>query len=261
MRPQHRTSAHIACEVQQSIGIVTLTRAEARNAFTQQTYAAFSDAMELLDSDARVHVILIRAEGRDFCAGNDLAEFTEREFWSPDALEDPAQTPSTRAVHVLMDCKKPVVAAVQGRAVGFGATLLLHCDAVVASDTASLIYPFVQLGIVPEAGSTQLLAERLGYLRAMDVLTRPGAIRSAEAVALGLVSEIVADDELQTHARQKAQALAGLPQQALQQTKSLLKRKHDGLHERVGLEFRKLAECLNSKQSRDILTALRADKK
>lgn len=151
-------------------------------------YGAFADALTAFDQNADVGAIMSSGEGSDFCAGNDLGDFLSGEPIDRDMLADPERSEPARAVHALVDMRKPVLAAVEGRAIGFGATMLLHADYVAMSDAGFLLYPFLDIGILPEAGSSVLLARQVGQRKAAELLLDAGPIPAASAVSLGLAS-------------------------------------------------------------------------
>lgn len=208
---------------------VTLARPDKKNALTAAMYESLADALEQAQADPAVHVVLLRAEGSDFCAGNDLGDFLAAGL---DALGPKA--PVMRFLHALADAQVVLVAAVQGRAVGIGATLLLHCDLVAADPDASLMLPFVSLGLTPEAGSSLLLPARVGPQVAAEMVLLGRAIEAERAHALGLVNQ-VGPGPLRA-ARAMAQAAARQPAQALLAARALLRRGGDSLSERIDHE-------------------------
>src|SRR5215831_894795 len=150
-------------QIENSNGILTLTlaRPEKKNALTNEMYGKLADAIEAADNDATVRVILIRGQGDSFTAGNDIAEFA-----AVAASVARGERHVMRFIRSLARLTKPLVAAVQGRAVGVGTTMLLHCDLVVLADNALLSTPFISLALVPEAASSLLMPLRLGHARA-----------------------------------------------------------------------------------------------
>src|SRR5271170_3697572 len=150
--------------LESSSGVLTLTlaRPEKKNALTAAMYRLLADALEAASAEPSIRVVLIAADGGDFCAGNDVADFLAMAR-SRTAL---ARSPAYRFLHALADFDKPLVAAVCGHAIGIGTTMLLHCDLVYLAEDARLSTPFVNLGLVPEAASTLLLPKRVGHARA-----------------------------------------------------------------------------------------------
>jgi enoyl-CoA hydratase/carnithine racemase len=202
-------------------GVVTITlaRADKRNALNDQMYGLLAQALQRAIDDPAARVVLLEGEGVDFCSGNDIADFLHFANSGKSLLEAAV----VRVIECLATMDKPLVAAVQGRAVGIGFTMLLHCDLVCVADNAELLAPFVRLGIVPEAASSLLLPARIGHVRAYEIFALGRAVRAAEAVELGLANRMVPAAELAAQARSLAQALAAQPPEALRATKRLLR--------------------------------------
>lgn len=205
-------------------GVLTLRldRPAKKNALTKAMYSQLSDALEAANADPAVRAVVIAAAGDDFCAGNDIMDFAQGlpELRAAADLED---LPVFRFLKALTFLEKPLIAAVQGQAVGVGVTLLLHCDLVVASTQARLSLPFLKLGLVPEAGSTLLLPQRIGHARAFAWMALGEAIGAEQARELGLINRVVARDALEAAAMEMARRVAALPPNALRQTKAFLR--------------------------------------
>ena len=201
-------------EIAPGVHHLEIDRPEVRNALGVREYQWLADHLETLQAGA-ARAIVISGRGASFCAGNELAEF--RTAWP-----QPAHGPVFRFLSALHACEFPVLAAVHGGAVGVGATMLLHCDVVLAQRGAFLKYPFVNLGISVEGGSSILLPARVGYLRAMDLLLSGRSVPAEEAAALGLVSELV-DDDVLTHALTRAEAIAKQSPAAVRMVKRQLR--------------------------------------
>lgn len=243
-----------------AVGVITLNRPTSKNAFTPEMYHGFSTALRDFQDDKDVHVVLLTAAGADFCAGNDISSFVLDEAIDPDVLADPAQTPSTAIVHTLIEFDKPLIACVQGRAIGWGATMLLHCDVVIVDETASFIFPFVDIGIAPEAGSTQLLAERMGWMRAVRAVMLGEPVPAEQAVSFGLASELVAAGAAEETGRRIADALAGKHPEALRATKRLMRRDPEPLTGRVTEEFKAMGSLLNTERTQAVFRGFGARK-
>ncbi|WP_431024924.1 enoyl-CoA hydratase-related protein [Halomonas sp. H5] len=198
-------------------GVLTLTlnRPEALNALSAELYHRLADHLAAADRDPAIRVVVIRGAGRSFCAGNDLGDFLEP---SRDALAGPR-----RLLHTLATLETPLVAAVQGHAVGIGTTLLLHCDQIVCGEQARFLLPFTRLGLVPEGGSTRLLPEWLGHPRAFSLLVMGEPCDAATARDLGLVNEVVPDEALGEALERRVARLLALPDEAVRQGKRLLR--------------------------------------
>jgi enoyl-CoA hydratase/carnithine racemase len=196
--------------------VIVLNRPRRLNAFTDVGYRMLGDAFREADATPNVRVVLIEGAGRGFSSGVDL-----------DALRDGDRDSFGREFGVLIDTltglRKPLLAAVGGVAVGFGATLLLHCDLVLVSDDARLRFPFTQLGTAPEAGSSWLLPAAIGAQRAADLILTSRWLDGAEATAIGLAARCVPAAELADAARSVANEIASHPLPALIAAKQLLK--------------------------------------
>jgi len=182
-------------------------------------YQALAQALELANAEPSIHVVLLDADGDDFCAGNDIADFV--------ALARSGQqiehSEVFRFLRALAGLAKPLVAAVRGRAVGIGTTMLLHCDLVYIATSAILSTPFVDLGLVPEAASSLLLPARIGQVRAFAMFALGETIEGQAAVACGLANATLPADEVTPRARAAAITLADKPALALQATKKLMR--------------------------------------
>lgn len=206
--------------VEQDGGVLTLTfaRPEKKNAITDAMYAALAEAVERAQADDAVRVVLFDAEGPVFTAGNDLADFAAANAAGGEGL-----TNVVRFLRALARLDKPAVAAVEGRAIGVGFTLLLHCDLVFVATDAQLSAPFVDLGVCPEAGSSLLLPARIGHQRAFAVFALGRRIGGKEAADLGLALEAVEPGQASARAREAALRLAAKPTAALSATKRLMR--------------------------------------
>jgi len=230
---------------------IALNRPEKKNALTAEMYDALADAVEQSEADAGVRVLLLSGKGEAFTAGNDLVDFL-RKPWS--GLD--RQPPAVRFMFAVANAKKPVVAAVQGLAVGIGVTMLLHCDLVYAAEDARFMAPFVDLGIIPEAGSTVLLPAILGHQRAAEMLMLGSPVAAQRAYEMGLVNAVVPAADLLPVARKAAQNLANKPVVALRVTKQLLRKaNHTEVERAMKEEVRLVAERLDSAETREALSA------
>ncbi len=223
-------------------------RPQKKNAITGAMYLAMVDAM--VDAEARddLRVILFTAEGTTFSAGNDLMDFIQ----AASSLEEPAAAKFIRAI---AKCTKPIVAAVNGPAVGVGMTMLLHCDLVYATASASLSTPFINLALVPEGGSSLLMPQRVGYQRSAQMLLLGETMSAHEAVTAGLYNAIVADEDLQAFARGKALALAAKPPRALAISRDLMRRGRETLESHMNEEFMAFGAALQSPEAKEAFTA------
>jgi enoyl-CoA hydratase/carnithine racemase len=229
-----------------------LNRPEKKNALSREMYAALADGLASAAADDAVRAVLL-AGGEDFTAGNDIADFAADAAGSGGPLRTGA---ALDFLEILTRFPKPVVAAVRGVAIGIGATLLLHCDAAVAARTARLQMPFTRLGIVPEAGSSLLLAMRMGQARASWMLLSGEAVDGEAAARDGLVTRAVDDGEVEAAAAAMAAQLAALPPGAMADTKRLLRAPYAAaLAEAMERERGAISERLRSAEARALFDA------
>jgi enoyl-CoA hydratase/carnithine racemase len=241
---------HLAIERDGAVLAITFARPERRNAITVAMYAALADAIEGAAEDESVRVISVRGEGPDFTAGNDLHDFMTA---LPRESDD---IPVWRLLRALARNVVPIVAAVQGNAVGIGTTMLLHCDLVVAEESARFSLPFVDLGLVPEAASTLLLPRLAGRRQAARFLLLGEGFGAQEALDCGIVSHIVAEGEAKAASKSIVATLLAKPPQALRLTQELLRRDStDEVLERMRLEGSHFSERLSSPEVADAITA------
>jgi enoyl-CoA hydratase/carnithine racemase len=238
-------------------GVLTLrlNRPEKKNALSQEMYAALSDGLRSAAGDQATRVVLL-AGGEDFTAGNDIADFAADAAGGGGDAGKLRTSAALDFLETFTRFPKPVVAAVRGVAIGIGTTLLLHCDAAVAARTARLQMPFTRLGIVPEAGSSLLLAARIGQARANWMLLSGDAVDGDTAAREGLVTRAVDDTEVEATAGAMAGELAALPPGAVADTKRLLRAPYAlALAEAMERERAAIAERLRSAEARAIFDA------
>jgi enoyl-CoA hydratase/carnithine racemase len=238
--------------VERAGGVLTLTldRPEKKNALDAAMYAALATAIRGADEDPDARVVLIQANGDAFSAGNDLAEFAAIAAGTKPA-KDFGALPLLEA---LASARTPLVAAVQGRAVGIGLTLLLHCDLVFVAEDAKLSCPFADLALVPEAASSLLLPARIGHVRAFAMFALGEAIDGTTAAAWGLANAAVPAADLRARAHAAADALAARAPSAVAATKALM-RDAAAYAQRVEQEAQVFAEQLMSPDARAVIAA------
>ncbi|MGF6904176.1 enoyl-CoA hydratase [Paraburkholderia sp. GAS348] len=208
----------VKVELSNDVLVATISRPEKKNALTNDMYGALSDAIVRADVDAEVRALLIQADGDAFTAGNDISDFAAKA-----AGHHPEEHHATRLLRVLANATVPIIAAVQGKAVGVGTTMLLHCDYVLMSKEAQLITPFVNLGLVPEAASSYLLPLRIGYARAFEMFALGDPLPAETAVAWGIANKVVPAEQLRAEARRVADKMASKPSGSLTATKRLMR--------------------------------------
>lgn len=212
-------SEHVRVTLDVGVLTVTLARPDKKNAITQSMYAALAEATERARTDPDVRVILFRAEGDSFCAGNDIADFIS----ISSGTNQPTDMAVFRFLKALAELDRPAVAAVRGRAVGIGLTLLLHCDMVVVAEDALLSAPFVNLALAPEAASTMLLPAVIGHQRAFELFALGEPITGRQAADWGLANRAVAADQADEEALRLATQLAARAPNSLRLTKRLMR--------------------------------------
>jgi enoyl-CoA hydratase/carnithine racemase len=210
----------IRTELNDGVLTVTLARAEKKNAITQAMYAALAEATERAQTDAAVRVLVFKAEGDSFSAGNDIADFIAIGTSGGGQMLD---APVFRFLKSLAELDKPAVAAVRGRAVGIGVTLLLHCDLVVVAEDALLSTPFVNLALAPEAASSMLLPMVMGHQRAFEMFALGEPIDGKTAFAWGLANRCVPAAEVDAVADGLAAKLAARAPNSIRKTKRLMR--------------------------------------
>jgi enoyl-CoA hydratase/carnithine racemase len=198
------------------VATIEIARPEKKNALTRAMYQAMADAITDAVAQPAVRALLITGQPGVFTSGNDLEDFVAR----PPQSED---SPVFRFMRALLECDKPVVAAVTGAAIGIGTTMLLHCDLVYVSDEARLAMPFVSLGLVPEYASSLLLPQRIGFARAAERLLLGDPFTGAEAVDCGIANAVLPAGEVLNHARRMAERFNALPPGAVQDAKRLMR--------------------------------------
>jgi enoyl-CoA hydratase/carnithine racemase len=232
-------------------GILTLTfnRAQKKNSITVAMYQLLADALHAAAVDAAIRVVVIQGHEAIFSAGNDLGDFMN----VPPAG---GGSPVFQFLRAVASFPKPLVAAVCGPAVGIGTTLLLHCDLVIAGDNAAFSMPFVNLGLCPEAASSLLVPQMMGYHRAAEALLLGEPILAEAALEVGLVNRVVPPSEATRVAMQWAQKLAAKPISSLIETKRLLK-KTDAAHimERMAEEGVSFGRMLREPAAKEAFTA------
>lgn len=237
---------------------LTLERPERKNALTAAMYDTLAIQLERAAAQREVKVVLLYGAAGVFTAGNDLDDFIENRPENRDA-------PVFRFMRALAACPKPLIAAVQGLAIGIGTTMLLHCDLVYVADDTRFSLPFVNLGLVPEAGSSLLLPRVAGHQRAMEKLWFGDIFTAAEAQALGFVNQVLPGSEVLPFAIQQAERLARLPEGSVAGTKRLVKglggQDAEAVQQRIDDEARLFVERVGGPAAREAIAAFKAKRK
>lgn len=199
---------------------IEIARPEKKNALTVAMYQAMSDALHAAKADKAVRAVLITGQPGVFTSGNDIEDFMTR---APGQGSEAMNSPVFLFMRALMECDKPVVAAVTGAAIGIGTTMLLHCDFVYVSDEARLAMPFVALGLVPEFGSSLLVPQLMGHRRAAEKLLMGDPFTPEQAVECGIANAVLPAGEVVNHARRMAERFNALPPGAVREAKQLMR--------------------------------------
>jgi enoyl-CoA hydratase/carnithine racemase len=228
---------------------VELNRPAKKNAITAAMYTTLAGIFRDAAADSGVRVVLWHGAGGSFSAGNDVEDFLKNP-------PGPGESPQAHLMDAFIGFEKPIVAAVQGAAIGGGTTMLTHCDFVYAGESAKFQMPFVNLGLVPEFGSSFSVPARIGHLRAAELVLLGDPFDARRAAELGLVTRVVPDQDLMATATATAQKLAAKPSAALRACKRLIKRASIGqLKEAVKVENQEFAERLRSADAKEAFSA------
>ena len=233
---------------------IRLNRPEKKNALTRDMYNAMAEAFDAANGDASVRVVLLTGTGDAFTSGNDVGDFRAR-------ANGGLETSAGRFLPAISGLQKPLIGAVNGMAVGVGTTMLMHCDLIVAADTARFLMPFTALGLVPEAASTLLVPRAIGHVRASALLLLGDGIDAQTALAWGLVNQVVAGAVLMETARAMAARLAALPPEAVRQTKALMKHDTQDVPNRMEAELAIFKQRLASPEAKEAFAAFAEKRK
>lgn len=239
----------ISITTQERVTTITLTRPEKKNAITQAMYAAMAEAIKDYDTSDTARALMITGQGDYFTAGNDLQDFAR-------GMSDSELPPVARFLEAISTCSKPVIAAVNGSAIGVGLTMLLHCDIVVIARSAKLSAPFVKLGLVPEAASSMLLPQAVGPAMANDIFYTGRALDAEESLAYGLASRIFDDGELAERAREIALQISNAAPNSVRLTKSLIRRNAAEISQRIQDEGKHFSDQLASPEFAECVAAM-----
>lgn len=243
------TTAYIKTDLKDHILSICFNRPARKNAINFEMYDALANAFAETDSNPDIRVGFLSGDEECFCAGNDLSDFISG------GSTQSGKSPGGRFLTQLRECRKPIVAAVAGPAIGIGTTMLLHCDLVYAAPSANFKMPFTQLGLCPEASSSYLIPALVGQQRASELLLLGRPFSPARALELGLINGII-ETELISAAYKIATELAQLPPGSVQLTKKLMKEPlMAAAHEADKNELQGFAERLGSEEVKEATTA------
>jgi enoyl-CoA hydratase/carnithine racemase len=245
--------AEIDVSCSDGVQTIRIQRPEKKNALLPAMYAAMCQALKDGDASDDVRAHIITGSGGVFSAGNDIKDFMSR---AAKAESGTVGRSVNQFINYLPNVQKPLIAAVDGLAIGVGVTMLFHCDLVYASPTAKLITPFLDLGLVPEAGSSLLAPRRMGHTRAFELLVLGEPFSGEKARDAGLVNAVVEADVLEETARAAALKLAAKPPAALKIARDLMRGADvEEIVERIDAEGRLFAECMQSPEAKEAFQA------
>jgi enoyl-CoA hydratase/carnithine racemase len=228
---------------------VQFNRPAKKNAMTAAMYTGLADLLNEADKDDNINVVLLYGVGDSFSAGNDLEDFAKNP-------PGPGDSPQARLINALISFSKPLVAAVHGVAIGGGTTILTHCDFVYAAENTKFQIPFINLGLVPEFGSSFSLPRQIGYLQAAELILLGGTFNAARACEFGLVTSVVPASDLLARATETAQKLAEKSAVAMRACKDLMKRPvREQLEQAVTRELEEFSARVRSAETREAITA------
>jgi len=241
--------SEILTERSGSILRITLNRPAKKNAMTSSMYTTMAQILNNVENEDDVLVVLWDGAGDSFSAGNDLEDFLKHP-------PGPGESPQAQLANALLNFDKPLIAAVKGVAIGGGTTLLTHCDFVFAGESARFQLPFVNLGLVPEFGSTWSLPARSGQIRAAELIMLGQPFDAKVAAEIGLVTRVVPDEKLLATATETAEKLAAKPPGALQACKRLIKQSsRDQILQAIKVENEEFASRVRSAEAKEAFTA------
>lgn len=227
------------------LNVIRFNRPEKKNALSVAMYRALSEALEAGERDGSISVHVVLGSNGVFTAGNDIGDFLASSDGSDFPVDD-----ILRFVRLLPMLKKPIVAGVDGLAVGIGTTMLFHCDLVYASERSQFSTPFVDLGLVPEAGASLLVPQRFGYAKAFELLVLGEPFSAARMFEAGLVNSVLVPELVEDMALASGRRLAAKPATALALSRSLIRGDMVQLGERIEAELRVFKERLKSEEAR-----------
>ncbi|MFL1404538.1 enoyl-CoA hydratase [Marinobacter sp. M1N3S26] len=249
-------SEHISVDIQDKIQVLRLNRPDRKNALSQAMYAALADAIQNAENDSNIRCTLITGNEECFTAGNDLSDF------AAGPVGEFESSPVGRFLFGLASAEKPVVAAVNGPAVGIGTTMLLHCDLVFAGNNTAFQMPFANLGLCPEGGSSLLLPTWLGRVRAAELLMLGGVFDAPKASDMGLINRVCEPADTEAQALQACRQLAAQPPAAVRATRRLLNRScASGLRDAMLAEGEMFGERLKSPEAGEAFKAFMEKRK
>lgn len=238
----------IVVTIEDGIQTLRINRPEKKNALTQEMYGVLAKSLRDADENPEIRVSLITGTEDSFTSGNDIMDFIQNPASGDDA-------PVIQFIHALAEIQKPLIAAVNGIAIGIGTTMLLHCDLVYASEDASFALPFVNLALVPEAASSFLLPRMLGHQRAAELLLLGENFSAKAAMDAGIVNAVMTPDQVEVTAMSAAQKLSKKAPEAVRLTKALMKGNSEQVKSSMHIELQAFASRLTSPEAMEAMQA------
>jgi enoyl-CoA hydratase/carnithine racemase len=239
-------TGHLIVTDEGAARMIKLRRPEKKNAITQEMYRGMSEAIDTAQNNPDVRCIIMTGGSGVFTAGNDLEDFLKDGTSNTDA---PRVSNAIKFLYSLAHNVKPIIAAVDGIAIGIGTTMLFHCDYVLASNTATFSTPFIHLGLVPEGASSLLMPRTMGHQRAFAMLVMGRTVSADEAQVAGFVNAVVAPGHTEAEARKVAREICALPAEAVAISRKLLKLPPEDLTRRIDQESHLFGERMRSKEA------------
>lgn len=237
----------VQVETKNGVKIISFNRPDKKNALIPSMYLSAAEAIRSSNDDINCHVIVLRGNGDDFTAGNDIGEFAH--------ANDETIAHTVDFMRALLTCSLPVVAEVKGNAIGIGTTLLLHCDFVVSASNSKFMMPFINLGLLPEYASSYILPLTSGHINAAKWLMLGNAFDAHEAYRRNLITYVCEPEELEDGVLEVCNQLINKPRSALIQTKALLKSNLHAVSEHIDKELSLFAKALQSEAAKEAFDA------
>jgi enoyl-CoA hydratase/carnithine racemase len=251
-------TGHLIVTDEDTMRVIKLRRPEKKNAITPDMYRGMSDAIDKAQNNPNIRCIILTGGSGVFTAGNDVEDLLED---STSNTETPRALNALKLLYSLAHNVKPIIAAVDGVAIGIGTTMLFHCDYVLASKTATFSTPFAQLGLVPEGASSLLMPRTMGHQRAFAMLVMGRTLTADDARDAGFVNAVVAPGQTEAEARKVAREICALPAEAVAISRKLLKLPPEDMTRRIDQEGHLFGERMRSKEAVAAFKAFFARKK
>jgi enoyl-CoA hydratase/carnithine racemase len=251
-------TGHLIVTDEAATRVVTLRRPEKKNAITHEMYRAMSDAIDTAQNNPKIRCIIITGGSGVFTAGNDVEDFLKEGTAEIDVSR---ASNAVKFLYSLAHNVKPIIAAVDGVAIGIGTTMMFHCDYVLASTTATFSTPFIGLGLVPEGASSLLMPRTMGHQRAFAMLVMGRTFSADDAKEAGFVNVVVSPGHTEAEARKVAREICALPAEAVAISRKLLKLPPEDMIRRIDQEAHLFTERMRSKEAIAAFKAFVARKK